>query len=335
MNADAPLVILGAGLAGAATAWHLRSRGVRDVILLERESVPGVHSSGRNAAMVRRAMDDPRLQPLADESVAELRRGRIAEYRRTGSMLLGDGSDAAEEWIGGAQGTGVFEPEDGVIDVAGLLHAFLRGTDVRYGVEVQSLQTDGEGWRLLTTDGEQPARIVVNATGAWAGPLGELPLTPLKRHLFTTAPDPEIDAARPWLWDLTHGYYVRPESGGLLLCACDEIPSAPGDYSDEPAVLQDLLQKLAVHQPDWPEPQVIHHWTGQRTFAPDRLPVIGFDPREGDLFHVAGLGGHGVTLSWAVGRLAADLLLGLEDAAGAPWGGSRSSRTPPGYESGP
>ena len=46
-------LIIGAGLAGATTAWHLRQRGERDVLILERESVPGAHSSGRNAAISR------------------------------------------------------------------------------------------------------------------------------------------------------------------------------------------------------------------------------------------------------------------------------------------
>ena len=54
---------------------------------------------------------------------------------------------------------------------------------------------------------------------------------------------------------------------------------------------------------------VMNKWVGQRTFAPDRRFVIGCDPRDPRLFHVAGLGGHGVTCSPAIGRLAADLLL--------------------------
>ena len=47
------VVIVGAGFAGGATAWHLAERGATDVVILEREAVPGVHSSGRNAALVR------------------------------------------------------------------------------------------------------------------------------------------------------------------------------------------------------------------------------------------------------------------------------------------
>ena len=47
----AEVVIIGAGFAGASTAYQLVSRGVRDILLLEREPVPGMHASGRNAAL--------------------------------------------------------------------------------------------------------------------------------------------------------------------------------------------------------------------------------------------------------------------------------------------
>ena len=42
-------VIIGAGFAGAATAYHLTQRGVGNILLLERESIPGFHSSGATA----------------------------------------------------------------------------------------------------------------------------------------------------------------------------------------------------------------------------------------------------------------------------------------------
>jgi len=305
-----PIVIVGAGLAGAATAYHLGLRGRSDVVLLEKERVPGVHSSGRNAAMIRQTMDLPELQGLADASVACLQAGRLADYQRCGGLLLGDGDEAAARWIPGAAGRGRFVPSDGVIDVAGLLQAYLRARDVRYDCELRSFEATEDGWQLETTLGPLRAGVLVNAAGPWAGALGGLPLTPLNRHLFTSAPDARIDARRPWLWDGPHGYYLRPESGGLLLSACDEAPAAPGDYEHDPAVLLDLLQKLARHQPGLGEPRIVHHWVGQRTFAPDRLPVLGFDVRRPHLFHVAGLGGHGVTLSHAVGELAAGMLVG-------------------------
>jgi D-arginine dehydrogenase len=63
-----------------------------------------------------------------------------------------------------------------------------------------------------------------------------------------------------------------------------------------------------THQPGLGDLPIMSSWVGQRTFAPDHEFVIGYDPRDDRVFHVAALGGHGVTCSYAVGRLAAELI---------------------------
>ena len=63
------VVIVGAGIAGAATAWQLARRGAA-VTVLEREDAADRHSSGRNAAILRTSMEDPILHLLARESLA-------------------------------------------------------------------------------------------------------------------------------------------------------------------------------------------------------------------------------------------------------------------------
>jgi glycine/D-amino acid oxidase-like deaminating enzyme len=55
----AEIVIIGAGFAGAATAYHLARRGVRDVVVLEAEPCAGVHASRKNAALCFQLIDDP------------------------------------------------------------------------------------------------------------------------------------------------------------------------------------------------------------------------------------------------------------------------------------
>ena len=68
-------------------------------------------------------------------------------------------------------------------------------------------------------------------------------------------------------------------------------------------------------QPGLGELLIMRTWVGQRIFAPDRRFVIGHDPRDRRIFHVAALGGHGVTVSPAVGALAAEMLLNQKPAA--------------------
>ena len=51
-------------------------------------------------------------------------------------------------------------------------------------------------------------------------------------------------------------------------------------------------------------------WAGLRTFAPDRVPVVGFDPGEPGFFWCAGQGGTGIQTSPAIASLVADLISG-------------------------
>ncbi len=322
---DCDFLIVGAGLAGATTAFHLHRLACAAsippprVIIVEKESVPGAHSSGRNAALVRRSADDHTVAELARQGGDVLARGELAEFRRTGSMIIGPGDVLAADYVPLATGRGTWWPDDGVIDVAALLAGYLRDRDVRYDTEVIDWD-DGPGapeadparpsapppLRVHTTSGPVTTRMLVNAAGAWAGTLGRLPLSPTNRHLFVTPPIDAINPDWPFVWDVANGLYFRPESGGLLLCACDETPAEPGRYDEDPQVTARLAQLVRNLQPGLGALPIMRTWVGQRTFAPDRRFVIGHDPRDRRIFHVAALGGHGVTAAPAVGHRAAD-----------------------------
>jgi len=302
-------VIVGAGLAGATTAFHLARRGVSDIVLLEQETTPGVHSSGRNACFIREHTGEACWQALAEAGSAVLRRGELAGYEQVGSLLIGLGDEDVSRWVPPARGRAMWCPGDGISDVAALLATYLEGRDVRYGCRLLSYERDGDALRIETTQGALHTRVLVNAAGPWGGRVGELPVAPLNRHVFVTEPMPTVDPTWPFVWDVTHGLYFRPESHGLLLSPCDELPAEPGAYDESPTALEDLAERVSRLQPDLGDLHVAHRWVGQRTFATDRAPVIGFDPREPRLFHVIGLGGHGVTSSPAVGALAAAILL--------------------------
>ena len=307
---DTDILIVGAGLAGAATAYHLTRRTDFGVRIVEQEATAGVHSSGRNAAIIREHADEPELQRLLSEGAQFLRRGELAEYEQRGLMVLGGGNDDVQKHFPRARGTGKWCPQDGTVDVAALLQSYLAGQDVRYNTVVEGWTDEPNFLRVRTNQGDLTCNLLVNAAGPWAGRLGDLPLTPLKRHLFVTAPLDWLDPACPSVWDGAAQFYFRPESGGLLMSCCDEVPAEPGDYAEDPDMLLELAEKVENYQPGLGELAVARQWVGQRTFAPDRLFVIGFDPRNERLFHVGGLGGHGVTSSFTVGRLAADLIAG-------------------------
>ena len=343
MRTDADIVIVGAGIAGAATAYHLGRCGVRGVVVLDKEPAAGEHSTGRNAAILREHLRNPQRRALAAASATVIRSGEFGEFLAVGGMIIGEGDcrDEAADHCPLAAGLGTWRPNDGVLDASGMLAKFLRGQDVRYGTAVEEWRPAPEGVVLSTSAGPMRARVLVNAAGPWAGTFGRLPLTPLNRHIYVTGPMPSVDPDWPYVWDDVGELYFRPDSGGLLLSPCDEEPQPPGDYPVNPEVVELLAEKLARHQPKLADVTVRKCWSGQRTFAADRQFVIGFDPRCPSLFHVAGLGGHGMTTSYAVGQLAADLILGnaaqpenpfdparLVEGAGGPKSECRSPRHP-------
>ncbi|MCA9252007.1 MAG: FAD-dependent oxidoreductase [Phycisphaerae bacterium] len=304
------ILIIGAGLAGASTAFHLKRSGARDVVVLEKESDPGVHSSGRNAAMIRAWVGDSDVAEFTRAGAVALRTGQHCEFRHTGSVLLGLGNDPVGDYFPMAAGAGRWCPDDGVVDPAGLLLTYLRGQDVRYDVAVRSWESVDDGFEIRTDVGAFRSRVLVNAAGPWAGVVGELPLEARNRHLYVTPSIDGIDATLPFVWDVVNGLYFRPEGGGLLLCACDESRREPGDYLVDDAVEELLAAKFRKHQPLLANVRIKTRWTGQRVFAADEKFVIGFDARYPGLFHVAGLGGHGVTSSYAVGQFAAESIVG-------------------------
>ena len=330
--------IIGGGIAGLATASHLARAGQGGVLLAERELLPGFYASGHNAGIARRLTGRAEHTALAVQG-----RDLLAEaglLRVTGGCLLGaepGGTRALAEEARAfgldcrsGQGSPIpglraaehlHLPGDGVIDIDGVLRhcaetARAGGARLRFGCQVQGITPGPAGFRVETDQGPLTARTLVNAAGGWAQAVGrmagglDIPFEPLRRHLvWSTAPCP---ADQPWAWWADRPLYLRPESGGLLLCGCDEslVPLPPrGRQPDrdgtvlEPlaASLQDLVPGLA--------PPVARLWCGLRTFAPDRRFVLGPDPRNPNLFWVAGLGGHGMTTGLALGRLAAEGIL--------------------------
>ena len=207
------VVIIGGGIAGASLAYFLTRRGVTDVVLLEQESQPGFHATGRSAASVVEWDPVPALQELKVQGAAFLRDppADFSEHsliKATGILvtcqepLLSAARAAAA--TSADRGTvvrilspaecvdlvpvlspayvdgGVLLPEDGRIDVHQLLWSYLRhamhaGAQCRWGATVEGIRVEGGRSRaVVTSAGELEATWVVNAAGAWAAGVGML-----------------------------------------------------------------------------------------------------------------------------------------------------------------
>lgn len=344
------MAVIGAGFAGASVAAALARGGVRSGVIFEREPLPGVHASGRNAAMARQLEPDPILLRLAIEGVRRLGARRVdgrPVLNRTGGLYLIQGhQDRAAAWLGQLDRYGVpsellpagearrrfpflngfafehacFCPTDGVVDIHALLTDLLAeakagGFEMVTRCAVDSLLVEGSAVRgLQMQSGGIRARVVIDATGAWAGRLGRtsnhLPLRALRRHLFVGVKDGILPSDAPLVWDLDAGYYVRLEGAGLLLSPCDETEHPPGVPSVDFEAADLLAEKLLRYAPSLADLAVRRSWACLRTFTPDRRPIVGWDPEIQGLFHVSGLGGFGVTTSLALGDLASTLISG-------------------------
>jgi len=209
----AAIVILGAGFAGAATAWHLAERGFTDVVVLEAEPGPGMHASGRNASLVFQLLKDlgeARLVVEGARFYANPPRSFSAEtlFRRSGSLLVASEAGAADlgqaaedasrlgldvtlltpleairrvPALRGAPITVALEnPHDGVVDIHNLIVAYLggarlAGARIRYRARVTAIGTSGRRVTSVSVGDERiDTACVVNAAGAWAGEVGRL-----------------------------------------------------------------------------------------------------------------------------------------------------------------
>lgn len=330
------ILIIGGGVAGLSVAHALAGSRAK-VTLFEAEGGLSQHSSGKNAAILRTAIDATATRRLALQSARRLRGSELGSpLLDEVGLLVATASDAptwlaehlaadevheveprelrrlAPHWSPAEQAHIWHLPRQGRLDVAGLVDglsagARAGGVELRTGVRVQAIENGG----VTLAGGERVAAdVVVVAAGGWAGALLQsTALRITRRHLLVTAPDDRVNPRWPVVWDDVAGLYARPESGGLLVCACDVEDTDPDQLVAEPNVKVDVARKVRRHLPQFEEAGAAHFWPGLRALTPDDAPLIGPDPRRPGVFWMAGLGGHGMSLSLSAGELAADLLL--------------------------
>ncbi|MBP6877226.1 MAG: FAD-binding oxidoreductase [Phenylobacterium sp.] len=207
---QANFIIIGGGIAGASAAYELSASA--SVILLERESRPGYHSTGRSAALFSETYGPPIVCALSCASRAFLEEppAGLCEYpllSPSGSLHLGSEADreALEALVAHARGLGVeayemdeaairrlvpamrpeharlgvLEPGAKNIDVDALHQGWLRGArrrgaEVRTDAEVVGLERRGDLWRVRLSDEVLECAAIINAAGAWADDVAEM-----------------------------------------------------------------------------------------------------------------------------------------------------------------
>jgi sarcosine oxidase subunit beta len=214
---------------------------------------------------------------------------------------------------------GTYNPRDGLVDPNGVVMGYIRAGQ-RIGVktvteaEVIGLKVEGgkiEG--VQTPSGFIATRVVVNAAGPWAGVVGamagvDIPITPLRRQMFTTTPLPEIPPDFPFVIDFAQSLYFHREGQGLLI-GMSNLDEKPGfDQNVDPDFELVNLEAAAARLPLLEKAGLASHWAGLYEVTPDAHPIFGGTPVQG--FYVcAGFSGHGFMHGPIAGKLMAEILL--------------------------
>ncbi|HEV2748830.1 MAG TPA: FAD-dependent oxidoreductase [Allosphingosinicella sp.] len=287
-------------------------------------SASGIFMADPPADFAERPFLSPRgALHIADAAGGAALDALCREFAGSGVSMVRLGREDLENLVPGLRhgwDAGVLEGSCTDIDVAALHAAYLkaarrRGAILWSDARLVAANRGSGRWLLDTQAGAAEAAVIVDAAGAWADEIallaGAAPLgvQPYRRTIAQLRTDPPARADLPLVIDALGRFYFKPEAGGRLwLSPHDETVCPPCDAAAEEydvALAIDRFQQVV----DWKVERVEHSWAGLRSFAPDRLPVYGFEPGVEGFFWCAGQGGFGIQTAPAAAKLAAALLL--------------------------
>ena len=212
MRRAARAVVIGGGVAGCSTLYHLTKLGWDDVVLIEKDELTS-GSTWHAAGLCTQWNSSWNLMKLLQYSLdlysrLEAETGQPVGLHQCGSLRIGTTEDRLDEFnnrkgiaetlgipfniITPAQAHELFPlarfddalavahlPTDGHVDPAGLTRALARGATAE-GAEicrhsgVTAIEREGDRWLVKTTKGEIRANVIVNAAGQWARHIGRL-----------------------------------------------------------------------------------------------------------------------------------------------------------------
>ncbi|RRH75852.1 NAD(P)/FAD-dependent oxidoreductase [Falsigemmobacter faecalis] len=333
------ILIIGGGVAGLTLAADLAPSA--RVLVLEAETAFGYHASGRSAALYEPAYGAPAVRALTEASFDAYQAGGWLSPR--GLMLLGLEGEAEAfqadvagmnlEELSLTEARGIVpilsrevafaaycdRPQD--IDTDLLMQDALKrlrqqGGALRTGLRVTAIRREGALWQVTAGDEVFTAPLLVNAAGAWVNEIAAMAgvsgprFQPFRRSVARIAAPGGADLRRwPIFFGIGESWYAKPDAGALIVSPAEETPVDPHDaFSDDMALAEGLDRYQAHVTTGVTRP--LATWGGLRTFAPDRVLVIGEDPAAKGFFWQAGQGGYGFQTAPGAARLGADLILG-------------------------
>jgi D-arginine dehydrogenase len=255
----------------------------------------------------------------------------VAEFSALGVRVDPLDRAALEERLPGLKNEwqlGAWEPDCCDIDVAGLHQHWLAqarrlGAELLCRAPLTAARRAADGWahanwprRVGRARADQRRRSLGRSSCGWRGsPRSASAAAPHGGAIADRAAGASRSAAGAGASTVRS---ISSRRAGLWLSPHDETPSPPCDAAPE-----ELDVALAIDRfeavVDWRIERVEHRWAGCAAFAPDRLPVYGFDPPgKRDFFWFAGQGGFGIQTAPAAADLALRLMLGKAAARSIP-----------------
>jgi gamma-glutamylputrescine oxidase len=343
-TAACDVAIVGGGLTGASTAYHLAKRGIRSTIF--EAATIGAGASGRTGGLV---LEGTAVGPREEVNscLAEVEAIVLAEHIDCDLSLPGcweiehrsTANDRMLPWSDGGQPVsiaktvpgGVVEPAALVIGIARAAAA--RGAVILEGRAVQSIAMEPQP--TLESDGEtiHPGYIVI-ALNAWTTALLpdassiESSLTfacatePLPRSTLSAiglgANIPFYTIDRPYLWGRTIGDGRAIFGSQLVSGSPAELEAIDVSTGESAAALEALRERVRQLHSKLREVKFSASWAGPIAFRDGYVPLLGQHPACSRVLVAGAYAGHGVALSVRAGQLLADAIYGGHPLP--PWG---------------
>ena len=341
------IVVVGAGVAGCASAYYLAREGL-PVTVVERES-PAFGASGYAAGLLNPLTGTGAPGPMEEMSIFAYRMhlGLWEELKEQSGvdfqpelvplveLMLTEGDvDGADElmarwssapgfsarWLDANQVLKI-EPriDSGVLgaillespaalDSRSFTLALLEGARANGAVLVKGEVTGVEDSRVVLRDDEIGCDAVVLAAGPWAGAAsGWLGLDLPIGPLKGQIV--HLAQMDPPLPLLLMGPAQIASKGDGLVWVCATEEQQGFDNTTTREARHDLLSRAARMVPSIVHQPVVGQTSCLRPVAPDRLPIIGRVPGRDDVYMAAALEKKGILIGPAIGRAIADLVV--------------------------
>lgn len=356
------VIIIGGGIMGCSTALELARRGM-DVLILEKDTI-GKGPTGESSAIIRQHYSNALTARMALYSLRvfqnfEEQIGADCGFTETGFFGVAAEKDRAglEANVALQQSVGIkteiidreaairimpgiesgdlvavaYEPEAGYADPYLTVNAYAEaaqraGVTLRRNTPVTGVRFgSGKVSGVDTLAGSFDAPLVLNCTGAWAGPVAKMagiavPIDSCRVQVsFFRRPEGEV-ASHPIIIDFINAVYMRPETGNLTIVGLIDPSEAdaivnPDDYRrtvDDDFILE-TGEGMVARYPAMELSQPTGGYASLYAITPDWHPIVDEVPAGSGFYTCSGFSGHGFKLGPAVARMFADQVMGVSD----------------------